>query len=113
MMKNPPADSPFTKRSQALQDVVTTVTYIAIILNIGALVGLMQLIDELGRMPLLNACHEAYLKTYNIKSSKFQITLETTVNNAMGSFGLKGRWTSADWHCASLSHKAYSDAKRV
>lgn len=94
MIKNPSPNSSLIKKGLKFQDAAITMTYAAIILNIGAMVGFMQLIDELGRLPLLNARRE--LKSGHLE---FKLTRKLTVNRVMGEFGFKGGLRSADWHC--------------
>lgn len=82
-----------------LQRTVVTLTYIAIFLNVGASWSSLRMIDTLGKMPLLNARHEAELKKNFQDPRRFSVTSETTVDGAMKSHGLSGRWTFMAWHC--------------
>ncbi|KIO18281.1 hypothetical protein M407DRAFT_160712 [Tulasnella calospora MUT 4182] len=98
LIKNPPDGSPLRYSGQALQDTVTALTYIAIFLNVGASWSGLRMIDILGKMPFLNAHHEAKLKKSSPDPRRFSITSETTIDSAMRDHGLRGWWAFMAWH---------------
>lgn len=92
MVKNAPENSPFTKLNQPSQDAITILIYGPMFLNIGALLGFIYLIDELGRMPFENA-----RSAVNGAPLEFEVTKRTTVNIAMSSFSQRSWWKWADY----------------
>lgn len=95
MIKSAPTES---SKLYPSQNTITTLTYVSIFLNLGALSSFVRLIDILGKMPILNARHEAWLKNASPESRRFCITSETTVNAAMGEHGMRGWWSFMTWY---------------
>ncbi|KAG8945572.1 hypothetical protein FRC04_000706 [Tulasnella sp. 424] len=54
------------------------------------------MIDVLGKMPLLNAKYEAEL---DAKRLSLRLDNETSAQDVMASYGLRGIWTFMAWHC--------------
>lgn len=98
LIKDAADDSPLADSNLPLTKTVTTLTYIAIFLNVGAAWSSLRMIDILGKMPLLNAHREAILKKTSPETRRFSVTSNTTVSSAMRDHGLRGWWSLIAWH---------------
>lgn len=98
LIKNPPSDTSSRYAGRALQDIVATLTYMAIFLNVGAAWGRLRMIDILGKMPIMNAAHQAQ-SDGNPPGAEFNFTSKSPVNDAMKAYGLSGWWEVLAWHC--------------
>lgn len=98
LINNPPGDTSSRYAGRALQDIVATLTYMAILLNVGAAWGSIRMIDILGKMPIMNAVRQAQ-SDGNPPGGEFNFSSKSPVNDAMKAYGLRGRWEVLAWHC--------------